>query len=74
MKRGRCAAPGSEGSEDGGGGWRRRLGPTTSAGCVEGGDGPSGRGWWYRRFAAMSMKSALRDLLLVSLVLHEGER
>ena len=27
-------------------------------------DGPSARGLWYRRFAAMSMKSALRDCLL----------
>ena len=25
MKRGRCAAPGSEGSEGGGGGWRRNF-------------------------------------------------
>ena len=44
MKRGRCAAPGSEGSGGGGGGWRRRLGPTTSAGCVEGGRRPRGAG------------------------------
>ena len=65
---------GSKGSKGGGGGWRRRLGPTTSAGCVEGGDGPSGRGLWHRRFAAISIKSALRDCLPAIIVILSRRR
>ena len=38
------------------------CGRLSAAGCIEGGDGPSGLGWWYRRFAAMSFIIPLRGI------------
>ena len=49
-----------------------QVGPTASAGCVEGGDGPTGRGWWYRRFAAMSFIGSVTRSTFVLPVAHDG--
>ena len=75
IRGGRSAAPGSEGSKGSegkvDGASPRRLWPPAAAGCVEGGgDGPSGRGLWYRRFAAMSFIGSVTGLPFVSPVLQ----
>ncbi len=41
--------------------WARGLWPPSAAGCVERGDGPLGRGWWYRPSGDEFYNSAPRN-------------